>query len=301
MGAWRVYQIERSARVATASSSNACSRSCCSTSRWVNRKDASGSKSLKGLPGPGQHRRVRPLQPLPTAAAGTVGCDQLDGDVSLTCGDGMELAQTTPRTKISPASSGALRLHRARDGPQGKDKGLDLWDDDDGFFYDCLRFDDGTRFPLKVRSMVGLIPLFAVETLEPEMLDRLPGFKQRLEWFVEHRHDLTDNVACMRTPGDEERRLLSVVTAERLQSVLRYMLDEQEFLSPYGIRALSRYHKDIRIGWASTAASTVWTTSRANRRRACSGQLNWRGPIWFPVNYLLIESLQNSITTSATT
>jgi hypothetical protein len=141
--------------------------------------------------------------------------------------------------------------------------------------------------------MVGLIPLFAVETIEPEMLDRLPGFKRRLEWFIEHRHDLTDNVACMRTPGRGERRLLSAVTAVRLQRVLRYMLDEQEFLSPYGIRALSRYHKDRpyllpvdghehRVDYEPGEATTG----------LFGGNSNWRGPIWFPVNYLLIESLQ---------
>ena len=141
--------------------------------------------------------------------------------------------------------------------------------------------------------MVGLIPLFAVETLEPEMLDRLPGFKRRLEWFVEHRHDLTDNVACMRTPGDEERRLLSVVTAERLQSVLRYMLDEQEFLSPYGIRALSRYHKDqpYRLGVNGHEYRVDYEPGESTTG-LFGGNSNWRGPIWFPVNYLLIESLQ---------
>ena len=178
-------------------------------------------------------------------------------------------------------------------GYQGKDKGLDLWDEQDGFFYDCLRFDDGTRFPLKVRSMVGLIPLFAVETLEPEMLDRLPGFKRRLEWFVEHRHDLTDNVASMSAPGRGERRLLSVVTAERLQRVLHYMLDEEEFLSPYGIRALSRYHRDrpYLLGVDGHEHRVDYEPGESTTG-LFGGNSNWRGPIWFPVNYLLIESLQ---------
>jgi hypothetical protein len=146
---------------------------------------------------------------------------------------------------------------------------------------------------LKVRSMVGLIPLFAVETLEPELLERLPGFKRRPEWFVEHRPDLTKNVACMRTRGQAQRRLLSIVNGERLRSVLKLMLDEREFLSPYGIRAVSRYHLENpyvlhvnghvhRVDYEPAEASTG----------LFGGNSNWRGPIWFPVNYLLIESLQ---------
>ena len=119
-------------------------------------------------------------------------------------------------------------------GHQGKDKGLDLWDEEDGFFYDCLRFDDGTRFPLKVRSMVGLIPLFAVETLEPEMLDRLPGFKRRLDWFVEHRHDLTDNVACMRTPGT--RRAAAALGRHRRAAAARAALHARRGGVPVAVR-----------------------------------------------------------------
>src|SRR6266700_7396115 len=97
---------------------------------------------------------------------------------------------------------------------------------------------------MKIRSMVGLIPLFAIETLEPELLDNLPDFKRRLEWFIDNRPDLTDNLACMRTPGRGERRLLSIASKEQLRSILKYMLDEGEFLAPYGIRALSRVHRD---------------------------------------------------------
>jgi hypothetical protein len=171
--------------------------------------------------------------------------------------------------------------------------GLALWDDEDGFFYDVLHLPSGERRPLKVRSMVGLIPLFAVETLEPELLETLSGFRQRLEWFIDNRSDLTGNVACMRTRGHGERRLLSIVDADQLRSVLRVMLDEREFLSPYGIRALSRAHKDApyvldvdghqhRVDYEPAESSTG----------LFGGNSNWRGPIWFPVNYLIIESLQ---------
>jgi hypothetical protein len=170
---------------------------------------------------------------------------------------------------------------------------ISLWDDDDGFYYDVLHLPGESSFPMKVRSMVGLIPLFAVETLEPEVLNRLPGFKKRLEWFIDNRPDLTQNVACMRTPGDEERRLLSVVSRDQLRRVLALMLDESEFLSPYGVRALSRFHRENpytlrvngdvhRVDYEPAESSTG----------LFGGNSNWRGPVWFPVNYLLVESLQ---------
>jgi hypothetical protein len=141
--------------------------------------------------------------------------------------------------------------------------------------------------------MVGLIPLFAVETLEPELLERLPGFKRRMEWFIDNRPDLTSNVSCMRTPGMGERRLLSIATQDQLRQMLKYMLDEREFLSPYGIRALSQYHRDHPYN-----LSVNGTYHRVDYEPAESstglfgGNSNWRGPIWFPVNFLLIESLQ---------
>jgi hypothetical protein len=171
--------------------------------------------------------------------------------------------------------------------------GTGLWNEEDGFFYDVLRLPDGNHFPMKIRSMVGLIPLFAVETLEPELLQQLPGFKRRLEWFIQNRPDLTANVACMRTPGMGERRLLSIATQDQLRQILRYMLDENEFLSPYGIRALSKYHDehpyhlsvdgmDHHVNYEPAESSTG----------LFGGNSNWRGPIWFPVNFLLIESLQ---------
>jgi hypothetical protein len=173
------------------------------------------------------------------------------------------------------------------------DDGIGLWDETDGFFYDVLKFPDRSKYPMRVRSMVGLIPLFAVETLEPEMLDRLPDFKRRLEWFIDNRPDLVKNVACMRTRGMRERRLLSTVSPEQLRRVLQTMLNDREFLSPYGIRAMSQYHRDHPY-----ALSVNGMEYRVDYQPAESttglfgGNSNWRGPIWFPVNYLLIESLQ---------
>jgi hypothetical protein len=141
--------------------------------------------------------------------------------------------------------------------------------------------------------MVGLIPLFAVETLEPDVLDKLPGFKRRLEWFIDNRPDLIANAACMRTRGTEERRLLSIVTRERLRRVLQVMLDENEFLSPYGIRALSRAHRNRPYTLeVSGQRHQVSYEPGESTTGLFGGNSNWRGPIWFPVNFLLVESLQ---------
>jgi hypothetical protein len=176
---------------------------------------------------------------------------------------------------------------------RGGQEGQSLWNDEDGFFYDVLHPTDSRQFPIKVRSMVGLIPLFAVETLEPERLERLPAFKRRLEWFIEHRPDLGAGVASMETPGRGERRLLSVLDPERLRRVLAVMLDEQEFLSPHGIRALSRAHRDRPYVLALNGTEhRVDYEPGESSTGLFGGNSNWRGPIWFPVNFLLIESLQ---------
>jgi hypothetical protein len=146
---------------------------------------------------------------------------------------------------------------------------------------------------MKVRSIVGLIPLFAVETLEPAMLEQLKGFRRRLEWFIDNRPDLISNVACMRTRGAAERRLLSVVDKEKLRKVLHVMLDEREFLSPYGIRALSRHHLEnpYRLRVNGTEHRVDYEPAESTNGHF-GGNSNWRGPIWFPMNYLIIESLQ---------
>jgi hypothetical protein len=171
--------------------------------------------------------------------------------------------------------------------------GISLWNEADGFFYDVLHTESGEQVPLKVRSMVGLIPLFAVETLEPEILDKLAGFKKRLEWFIDNRPDLVDNTACMRTPGTNRRRLMSVVTQDRLRRVLEVMLDEKEFFSPFGVRALSRAHLDAP--YAVNIGGTVHTVAYEPGESTTGlfgGNSNWRGPVWFPANFLLVESLQ---------
>jgi len=171
-------------------------------------------------------------------------------------------------------------------------EGIELWDAKDGFYYDVLQMTDGQRLPMKVRSMVGLIPLYAVETLDPAVVDSLPGFKRRMQWFMENRPGLSEHIETQ-TTEDGPRRFLSLVNRRRLKRVLHYMLDEHEFFSPYGIRAISRAHHDrpytlnfkgmeYRVDYEPAESSTG----------LFGGNSNWRGPIWFPVNYLLIESLQ---------
>ena len=173
------------------------------------------------------------------------------------------------------------------------EQGIGLWDPNDEFFYDVLNLPDSTMVPLKVRSMVGLIPLFAVETIEPETLERLPRFARRLRWFLKHRPDLARLVSRWEDEGKGKRRLLSLLRAHRMKAVLRRMLDETEFLSDHGVRAMSRHHLDqpyvfdccgqrVEVGYQSSESTTS----------LFGGNSNWRGPVWFPVNFLIIESLQ---------
>ncbi len=171
--------------------------------------------------------------------------------------------------------------------------GSGLWDEEDQFFYDVLNLPDDARVRLRIRSMVGLIPLFAVETLEPEMLDKLPGFRKRLEWFLSHRPDLAGLVSHWQSPGRGERRLLSLLRGHRMKKVLRRMLDESEFLSDYGVRAISRAHLEHPYVFKLDGVDlTVRYTPAESDSRQFGGNSNWRGPIWFPLNFLIIESLQ---------
>jgi hypothetical protein len=263
---------------------------------WVNRKDAEGSNVFEGgflgLDNIGVFDRSAPL---PTGGH----IEQSDGTswMAMYCLNmlaiAMELAQENDAYEDVASKFWEHFLYIANAMNNMGDDGISLWHDGDGFFYDVLHLPDGRRHPLEVRSMVGLIPLFAVETLEPELLDRLKGFKRRLTWFIEHRPDLTAQVACMRTPGRGERRLLAVVWPDRLRRVLQVMLDETEFLSPYGIRALSRRHHDTPYVFnVNGQEHRVTYEPGESASDLFGGNSNWRGPIWFPVNFLLIESLQ---------
>jgi hypothetical protein len=170
-----------------------------------------------------------------------------------------------------------------------------LWDEEDGFFYDTLHLPGGRVLPLRVRSLVGLIPLLAAEVLLPDMLERMPDFARRTHWFLENRPHLSGNIASFHTPGQDRCYLASIVTPERLVRVLRYMLDEDEFLSPYGIRSLSKHHQanpvSLTVGGGSFSIGYEPAESQSG---LFGGNSNWRGPVWFPINFLLIEALRRA-------
>ena len=296
--AWRVYKIEKSRRGVgdTVFLKRVFKKLLLNFTWWVNRKDADGMNIFQGgflgLDNIGVFDRSAPL-PTGGHIAQSDGTSWMAMYALNLLAIAMELAKEDPSYEDVASKFWEHFLYIARAMNNRGDEEIKLWDEDDGFFYDVLHLPQGKPAPMKVRSMVGLIPLFAVETLEPELLDQLPDFKKRLEWFINHRPDLTENVACMRTPGNAERRLLSIVNRDQLRRVLQVMLDESEFLSPHGIRAISRYHKDNpyvlhvngtehRVDYEPAESSTG----------LFGGNSNWRGPIWFPVNFLLVESLQ---------
>jgi hypothetical protein len=170
--------------------------------------------------------------------------------------------------------------------------GSGLWDEEDGFYYDKLH-SNGAVTPMRIRSIVGIIPLFAAEVLENEVIDALPEFRKRMQWFLENRADLSRHVSYLETSDQDGRRLLAVPSRERLERVLRYVFDENEFLSPYGVRSMSRVHRDRpfvmslqgqehRVAYAPGESDT----------NLFGGNSNWRGPVWLPLNFLLIESLE---------
>ncbi len=263
---------------------------------WVNRKDAEGMNVFQGgflgLDNIGVFDRSAPL---PTGGF----IEQSDGTSWMAMytlnllAIALELASKDSAYEDVASKFWEHFVYIANAMDHRGDDGVGLWDERDGFFYDVLRLPDGTHYPMKVRSMVGLIPLFAVETLEPELLDKLPGFKRRLEWFVTNRPDLTAHLASMTEPGRGARRLLSIANPEQLRAILQFMLDEGEFLSPHGIRALSRAHNEhpycLEVDGMRHCVDYEPAESTSG---LFGGNSNWRGPIWFPVNFLLIESLQ---------
>jgi hypothetical protein len=296
--AWRVYKIDKKRRGKgdRAFLARVFQKLLLNFTWWVNRKDSEGRNVFQGgflgLDNIGVFDRSAPL---PTGGH----IEQADGTgwMAMYCLNllaiAMELASEDPAYEDVASKFWEHFLYIANAINHLGADGTGMWDHEDGFFYDVLHMPDDGHVPLKVRSMVGLIPLFAVETLEPALCNRLEGFKRRLEWFVQNRPDLTHNVACMNTPGEGERRLLSIVDSEQLRRILKVMLDEKEFLSPYGVRAVSRIHREhpyilrsngneYRVDYEPGESSTG----------LFGGNSNWRGPIWFPVNFLLIESLQ---------
>ncbi len=263
---------------------------------WVNRKDSSGRNIFEG---------------------GFLGLDNIGVfDRNMQFQDGTRLEQSDGTSWMGMFSLNMMRiaLELARENPVYENiatkffehflgiaaamnnlggNGIGLWDEEDEFFYDILRTPGGRVLPLRVRSVVGLMPLLAVETLDPELLDCVPGFKERLEWTLQHRPDLASLVSRWQVPGAGERRLVALTRGHRMKCLLRRMLDPDEFLSPYGVRSLSKYHRDhpyvLRVHDEDREVNFEPAESQSG---LFGGNSNWRGPVWFPINYLLIESLQ---------
>jgi len=296
--AWRVYKIEhkRRGKPDRAFLERVFHKLLLNFTWWVNRKDAQGRNVFQGgflgLDNIGVLDRSSPLP-------GGGFIEQADGTgwMAMYCLNllaiALELAHVDSAYEDVASKfwehflSIAHAINHLGQGGEG------MWDQEDGFFYDVMHLPDGRHVPLKVRSMVGLIPLFAVDTLEPRLMDQFPGFKHRMEWFIANRRDLTTNVASMVVPGRGERRLLSVVSPLQLRRILRRMLDEEEFLSPFGIRSLSRFHQDHPYSLTLDGQEhSVNYEPGESRTGLFGGNSNWRGPVWFPLNYLLIESLQ---------
>jgi len=208
-------------------------------------------------------------------------------------GIAIELAQTNPvyediATKFfEHFLSIAAAINGVSDGPSG------LWDEADQFYYDHLCLPDGRNLPLKIHSFVGLIPLFSVQVLEPDMLARLPAFSARMDWYLLHRPELAALISNWKAPGHGDRRLLSLLRGHRTKALLRHALDESRFLSDHGVRSLSKtlgsepFHFDFDDACYDVA---YWPAE--SRGGLFGGNSNWRGPVWMPLNFLLIESLQ---------
>jgi len=296
---WRVYQMDRNRNGGTpdlAFLERVFHKLLLNFTWWVNRKDREGRNVFQGgflgLDNIGVFDRSAEL---PTGGH----IDQADGTSWMAMYSlnllkiALELALHNPVYEdiATKFLEHFLNIAAAMD-TFGED-GAGLWDETDQFFYDVLHLPDGTKLPMRVRSMVGLMPLFAVETLEPELLDRLPHFRRRLEWFLRYRPELAALVSNWTAPGRGQRRLLSLLRGHRMKQLLARMLDETEFLSPYGIRGISKYHEaHPYVFHVNGMELTVQYQPAESDSRLFGGNSNWRGPVWFPVNYLLIESLQ---------
>jgi hypothetical protein len=296
--AWRVYKIERRMRGVADRGflEKVFHKLLLNFTWWVNRKDPEGMNIFQG---------------------GFLGLDNIgvfDRSAPLPTGGHLEQSDGTSWMGMYCLNMLAIALELAKEDPAYEDvaskffehfvniahamndmgtEGIALWDNEDGFYYDVLHLPNGDDHFLKIRSMVGLIPLFAVETLEPEIVDRLPGFKRRMQWFIDNHADVPEHIEMTQRSARGVRRLLSLANRKQLKRILSRMLDETEFLSPYGVRSLSRYHLDhpyeVQV---NDHVSRVDYEPAESTSGLFGGNSNWRGPIWFPLNYLLVEALQ---------
>jgi hypothetical protein len=295
---WRVFQIER-ARTGHADHdflAAAFSRLLLNFTWWVNRKDAFGRNIFEGgflgLDNVGVFDRSQPLP-------GGGRLQQADGTswmamFALTMMRmAIELAHERPFYQDMAAKFFEHFLQIAEAMTQMGGRGIGLWNEDDGFYYDMMHLPDGRIEPIKVLSVVGLIPLFAVETIEPEVLERLPVFRERMEWFLRERPEMAALVSRWDEPGRGSRRLLSLLRGHRMKCLLKKALDERHFLSPFGVRSLSRDLADNPYTiWIDGKPYSVKYEPAESQTGLFGGNSNWRGPIWMPMNFLLVESLQ---------
>jgi hypothetical protein len=296
--AFRVYQIERkqTGQGDRAFLETIFHKMLIAFTWWVNRKDSGGRNIFQG---------------------GFLGLDNIGVfDRSEQFPDGSHLEQSDGTSWMGMFSLNLMRiaLELARENPVYENiatkffehflsiaaamnnvggKGIGLWDEDDEFFYDVLQTPGGRYLPLRVRSIVGLMPLLAIETIDQQLLDAMPGFKARLEWYLTNRPDLASLVSRWQEPGVGARRLVALTRGHRMKCLLRRMLDPNEFLGPYGVRSLSKYHQEHPYVLTVRGEDKVVDYEPGDSQTGIfGGNSNWRGPVWFPINYLLIESLQ---------
>ncbi|HSQ67093.1 MAG TPA: glucosidase [Polyangiaceae bacterium] len=294
----RVYQIERrmTGRSDRAFLESVFHKLMLNFTWWVNRKDAHGRNVFQGgflgLDNIGVFDRSMPLP-------GGHVLEQADATswMGMYCLNLLEIALELARENNSYEDVANKFFEHflliAKAANLGDDGKAGLWDEKDGFFYDCISAPTGERTPLKVRSMVGLIPLCAVTTLDGDVFDRFPAFAKRVGWFLQNRPELAEGIASIHDKGSGQRRLLSLLDRRRLVRVLSRMLDETEFLSPYGLRGLSRAHAEKPFVFAADGKTyRVDYEPGESQTGMFGGNSNWRGPVWFPVNYLIIEALQ---------
>jgi len=296
--AWRVYRIEGriTGKTDRVFLERVFQKLLLNFTWWVNRKDPDGKNVFQG---------------------GLLGLDNIgvfDRSLALGSGTSIEQSDGTSWMAMYCLDMLAIAVELAREDPAYEDvaskffehfvyisqamndmggEGVGLWDEQDGFYYDVLHMGDNRRLPMKVRSMVGLIPLFAVETFEPEDLAGLKDFRRRAQWFLDHHPRIADHLDMSRRSPGGTRYLLTIANRRKLERIYRYVLDENEFLSPFGIRALSKFHQDhpFVLNFDGHSQEVDYEPGESVTE-LFGGNSNWRGPIWFPMNILLIESMQ---------
>lgn len=296
-GAWRVYKIENKmyGKKDKLFLETVFQKLLLNFTWWVNRKDIQGNNIFEGgflgLDNIGVFNRSKSL---PTGGY----LQQADGTswMAMYALNMLTIALELARENKSYEDIASkffehfLYISNAINGFGEKEQGL--WDEKDGFYYDMLNLPDGKKIPLQIRSVVGLIPLFAVMSIDQDVIDSLPGFKRRMDWFIENKPDLVTQCSIGKSKNSD-RKFLSITNQYKLRKILEKMLDEEEFLSPYGIRSLSKYHeKNPYILKVDEAEYSIDYEPAESRTALFGGNSNWRGPIWFPINFLIIESLQ---------